>query len=71
MNRVNKGKESAKEFRMLQGEVQRKCLRHGSFASKQDLRSTLLDFLAQWNKDLAHPFRWTLTGYPLRFGVAT
>jgi hypothetical protein len=50
--------------------VQRKCLRHGSFASKQDLRSTLLDFIAHWNKDLAHPFRWTFTGYPLRSGVA-
>jgi len=50
--------------------VQRKCLRHGSFASKQDLRSTLLDFIAHWNKDLAHPFRWTFTGYPLRSGIA-
>ena len=50
--------------------VQRKCLRHGSFASKQELRSTLLDFIAHWNKDLAHPFRWTFTGYPLRSGIA-
>jgi transposase len=50
--------------------VQRKCLRYGSFASKEDLRSTLLDFIAHWNKDLAHPFRWTFTGYPLRSGIA-
>ena len=50
--------------------VQRKCLRQGSFASKADLRSTLLDFVAHWNKDLAHPFRWTFTGYPLRSGIA-
>lgn len=50
--------------------VQRKCLRHGSFASKEGLRSTLLDFIAHWNKDLAHPFRWTFTGYPLRSGIA-
>ena len=50
--------------------VQRKCLRHSSFASTQELRSTLLDFIAHWNKDLAHPFRWTFTGYPLRSGIA-
>ena len=50
--------------------VQRKCLRYGSFASKEELRSTLLDFIAHWNKDLAHPFRWTFTGYPLRSGIA-
>jgi len=50
--------------------VQRKCLRHGSFDSKQTLRETLLAFLAHWNKNLAHPFRWTFTGYPLRSGIA-
>jgi hypothetical protein len=50
--------------------VQRKCLRHGSFASTQDLRATLLAFIAHWNHDLAHPFRWTFTGYPLRSGIA-
>ena len=50
--------------------VQRKCLRHGSFASKDELRATLLDFIAHWNTDLAHPFRCTFTGYPLRSGIA-
>ena len=50
--------------------VHRKCLRHGSFASTDDLRQTLLDFIAHWNRDLAHPFRWTFTGYPLRSGIA-
>jgi transposase len=50
--------------------VQRKCLRHGSFASKEQLRSTLLNFVTHWNEDLAHPFRWTFTGYPLRSGIA-
>jgi transposase len=50
--------------------VRRKCLRYGSFASKEELRSTLLAFIAHWNKDLAHPFRWTFTGYPLRSGIA-
>jgi len=29
-----------------------------------------LNFIAHWNKDLAHPFRRTFTGYPLRSGVA-
>jgi transposase len=50
--------------------IERKCLRYGSFASKEELRSTLLDFIAHWNKALAHPFRWTFTGYPLRSGIA-
>lgn len=50
--------------------VHRKCLRHGSFASTDALRQTLLDFIAHWNRDLAHPFRWTFTGYPLRSGIA-
>jgi len=50
--------------------VQRKCLRHGSFASTADLRATLLAFIAHWNQHLAHPFRWTFTGYPLRSGMA-
>ena len=50
--------------------VHRKCLRHGSFPSTADLRQTLVDFIAHWNQDLAHPFRWTFTGYPLRSGIA-
>ena len=50
--------------------VHRKCLRHGSFTSTEHLRQTLLDFIAHWNRDLAHPFRWTFTGYPLRSGLA-
>lgn len=50
--------------------VHRKCLRHGSFSSTEHLRQTLLDFIAHWNRDLAHPFRWTFTGYPLRSGIA-
>ena len=50
--------------------VRRKCLRHGSFASTQDLRATLLNFVAHWNHDLAHPFRWTFTGCPLRSSIA-
>jgi len=50
--------------------VQRQCLRHGSFRSTDDLRTTVLDFLAAWNRDRAHPFRWTFTGYPLHAGLA-
>ena len=25
--------------------------------------------LAFWNREKAHPFRWTFTGYPLQSGI--
>lgn len=49
--------------------VERVCLRHGSFASKEELRATVLEFIAYWNREKAHPFKWTFTGYPLQSGV--
>lgn len=50
--------------------LQRQCLRDASFRSVDDLRRAVLDFIAAWNRDRAHPFRWTFTGYPLQAGAA-
>lgn len=48
--------------------LQRQCLTHGSFGSVEELREVVLAFLDDWNRDKAHPFRWTFTGYPLQTG---
>jgi transposase len=48
--------------------LQRQCLRDGSFRSTAALRTAVLEFIAAWNRDRAHPFRWTFTGYPLQAG---
>jgi len=50
--------------------LQRQCLRAASFRSVEDLRTAVLAFIAAWNRDRAHPFRWTFTGYPLQAGAA-
>lgn len=49
--------------------LQRQCLTHGSFPSVEALRAAVLDFIAYWNREAGHPFRWTFTGYPLQAGV--
>ena len=28
-----------------------------------------MTFITAWNRDRAHPFRWTFTGYPLHAGA--
>jgi transposase len=48
--------------------LQRQCLNHGSFGSVEELRELVLAFLDDWNRNKAHPFRWTFTGYPLQTG---
>lgn len=50
--------------------LQRQCLRDASFRSSEELRTAVLQFIAAWNRDRAHPFRWTFTGYPLQAGAA-
>jgi transposase len=42
--------------------LQRRVLRHGSFADKSALRAAVMGFIAHWNRVEAHPFRWTFTG---------
>ena len=49
--------------------LQRQCLRDASFCSTDELRGAVLEFIAFWNREKAHPFRWTFTGYPLQSGV--
>ena len=48
--------------------LQRQGVGPGSFRSVEELRTAVLDFLAAWNRDRAHPSRWTFTGYPLQAG---
>lgn len=49
--------------------LQRNSLNRGSFTSKGHLREIVSNFIDHWNKNKAHPFNWTFTGYPLRTGV--
>jgi hypothetical protein len=49
--------------------LQRQCVTDGSFPSTAALRATVLDFIAYWNREVRHPFRWTFTDYPLQAGV--
>ena len=51
------------------GILQRQCLANGSFRSTDELRDAVLGFIDYWNREKAHPFRWTFTGYPLQTGV--
>jgi transposase len=44
----------------------RRVIRRGSFTSKEDLRTKILNFVAYFNKVLAKPFRWTFTGQVLK-----
>jgi transposase len=44
----------------------RRVIRRGSFKSKADLRTKILDFIAYFNKVLAKPFQWTFTGQVLK-----
>jgi transposase len=44
----------------------RRVIRRGSFTSKADLRTKILNFIAYFNKVLAKPFQWTFTGQVLK-----
>lgn len=45
--------------------LSRRAIRRASFRSVDELRVTLRDFIAYFNRVLAKPFRWTYTGRPL------
>lgn len=45
------------------GILQRRCLRHGNFTSKEDLLRAVEAFVAYWNQTAKHPFRWSFTGF--------
>jgi len=40
----------------------RKLLRRGSFASQDDLKNRILNFIDYFNKTMAKPFKWTYKG---------
>lgn len=43
----------------------RKLLKRGSFTSLADLETTVLAFIAYYNRTMAHPFAWTYKGTAL------
>jgi hypothetical protein len=43
----------------------RKLLRRASFTSKEHLRARIEAFIVYFNRTLAKPFKWTMTGKPL------
>lgn len=43
----------------------RKAIRRGNFKSKEDLASRIQSFIDHFNRTMAKPFRWTMTGKPL------
>lgn len=48
------------------GILVRKVLRRGSFPSIAALQQRVTDFIAYFNRTMAHPFQWTYQGKPLR-----
>jgi transposase len=44
----------------------RRVIRRGSFTSKEDLRTKILNFIDYFNVVFAKPFRWTFTGQVLK-----
>jgi transposase len=54
------------QIEIVFGIIHRKLLRGGNFTSVADLESQLREFMAYYNKTMAHPFAWTYTGKPLQ-----
>jgi transposase len=53
------------------GIVSRRILRYGNFSSPDQLVEAIERFVDDWNRDEAHPFRWTYDGLPLVSGQET
>jgi len=51
------------------GIVTRRILRYGQFENPDALVAAIDAFIADWNANEAHPFRWTYNGLPLVSGV--
>ena len=47
------------------GILMQKVIRRGSFTSKENLKSKILNFIDYFNKTLAKPFKWTYRAKPL------
>jgi hypothetical protein len=47
------------------GILVRKLLKRGSFVSVELLKAKVLEFVADYNRTMAKPFKWTYMGKPL------
>ena len=45
--------------------ISRRVLRYGDFHSPDELIRAISQFIREWNRTQAHPFRWTYEGLPL------
>lgn len=52
------------QIEVIFGIINRRAVKRGSFASRSELRSRLLEFIEYFNATFARPFRWTYTGRP-------
>lgn len=46
--------------------LHRRCLKHSSFKSKEELREMVMKFIKCWNDKEGHAFNWTFKGYPMQ-----
>ena len=58
----------AHQIELFFGIVQKRVLRYGVFNSLDELDRAVLGFIAHWNANERHPFRWTFKGYPMQRG---
>ncbi|MBM3273148.1 hypothetical protein FJY94_07900, partial [Candidatus Kaiserbacteria bacterium] len=54
------------QIEIVFGIVHRRAVARGSFASLDDLKQRLLNFIDYFNRTFAQPFRWTYTGRPVK-----
>jgi len=47
------------------GVLSRRVIRRGTFRSKAELRSRMLEFVEYFNRTMAKPYKWTYAGRPL------
>ena len=59
------------QIEIIFGIINRRAIKHGSFASVDELKTRLEDFIDYFNKTFAIPFRWTYTGRPTDAKPAT
>ncbi len=58
------------QLEVMFGVIIRKVIRRGSFTAVADWRMKLLNFIADFHRVFAKPFRWTYTGRPLMKAAA-
>lgn len=54
------------QIEIVFGIVGRRAVSRSSFASLQELKDRLVDFIDYFNRTFARPFRWTYTGRPVK-----